>query len=147
LFVILLHGAGIQLNTVRNAIAVACQVTASCQMATVVGDAVLLSLLTPLVCQVKVQLSPCPIQPLLHLSATKGRTCYGQNSWIQIQRSQVQFPPVPDFLRSRGYIQPRLETEINGRDTDRATPFYPQKFELKFADQRRSLSPHGSLAE
>jgi predicted ferric reductase len=27
----------------------------------------------------------------------------GQSSWLQIQRSQVRFPALPDFLRSSGY--------------------------------------------
>jgi hypothetical protein len=26
----------------------------------------------------------------------------GQSSWLQVQRSQVQFPALPDFLRSSG---------------------------------------------
>jgi hypothetical protein len=37
--------------------------------------------------------------------------CSGQSSWLQIQRSRVRFPALPDFLRSSGsgveYIQPR----------------------------------------
>jgi hypothetical protein len=37
--------------------------------------------------------------------------CNGQSSWLQIQRSRVRFPALPDFLRSsgsgRGSTQPR----------------------------------------
>jgi hypothetical protein len=36
---------------------------------------------------------------------------YGQSSWLQIQRLQVRFPALPDFLRSSasgmGFTQPR----------------------------------------
>jgi hypothetical protein len=28
--------------------------------------------------------------------------CSGQSSWLQIQRSRVRFPALPDFLRSSG---------------------------------------------
>jgi hypothetical protein len=35
----------------------------------------------------------------------------GQSSWLQIQRSRVRFPTLPDFLRSSGFgtgsTQPR----------------------------------------
>jgi hypothetical protein len=36
-----------------------------------------------------------------HISDNNGST--GQSSWLQIQRSRVRFPEIPDFLRSSGF--------------------------------------------
>jgi hypothetical protein len=67
----------------------------------------------------------------------------GQSSWIQIQRSGVRFPGLPDFLRSSGSTQPHennwgaisrsRKTEINGRGDPMRWPpdtLYPQKLAL-----------------
>jgi hypothetical protein len=76
----------------------------------------------------------------------------GQNSWLQIQRSWVRFPALPDFLRSgsvTGSTQPREDnwgatwmkskgsgmedprlTAVRTRCPGRATPLYPQKLVL-----------------
>jgi hypothetical protein len=72
----------------------------------------------------------------------------GQNSWLQIQRSWVRFPELPDFLRSSGSgtgsTQPReynwgatwmekKKLEINGREDPLRWPrdtLYPQKLAL-----------------
>ena len=41
----------------------------------------------------------------------------GQGFWLQIQRSRVRFPALPDFLRGIGpgtvYSQPREPREVN----------------------------------
>jgi hypothetical protein len=76
----------------------------------------------------------------------------GQTSWLQIQRSRVRFPALPDFLRSSesgmGSTQPRednwgatwkessgsgLETEMNGRGDPLRWPrdiLYPLKWAI-----------------
>ena len=41
----------------------------------------------------------------------------GQSFWLQIQRSRVRFPALPDFLSGSGsgtgYTQPREPREVN----------------------------------
>ena len=77
----------------------------------------------------------------------------GQSFWLQIQRSRVRFPALPDFLSSSGSgtgsTQPRefnwgatwikssgsgLEnrdsTAVGNRYADHVTPLYPQKLAL-----------------
>jgi hypothetical protein len=79
----------------------------------------------------------------------------GQSSWLQIQRSWVRFPALPDFLRSSESIQPsednwgaiwmkkpRLRSRkpilsaLGMRCSDQATPS-TAKVGTKFADKRR----------
>jgi hypothetical protein len=38
----------------------------------------------------------------------------GQSFWLQIQRSQVQFPSLPDFLRSRGSGTGSTHRQVGG---------------------------------
>ena len=76
----------------------------------------------------------------------------GQSFWLQIQRSRVRFPALPDFLSSRGSgtgsTQPREVnwgatwikssgsgpenrwTAVGIRCADHVTPLYPQKLAL-----------------
>jgi len=45
----------------------------------------------------------------------------GQSFWLQIQRSRVRFPALPDFLSGSGsgtgYTQTREPREVNGSGT------------------------------
>jgi hypothetical protein len=62
----------------------------------------------------------------------------GQSSWLQIQRSRVRFPALPDFLRSSGSIkgstQPREDKWgtiwMENRDLTTRHPLYPRKLAL-----------------
>jgi hypothetical protein len=81
-----------------------------------------------------------------------------RSSWLQTQRSRVRFPPLPDFLRSGGFVmgstQPRELLEGKERLWSRklrlttvgdppCSPhgtLYPLKLALDFADKWQSHS-------
>jgi hypothetical protein len=92
----------------------------------------------------------------------------GQSFWLQIQRSWVRFPALPDFLRSSrsgtGSTQPREDnwgatwkkqqrlrsrkprlTTGGNRCADHATPSIRKSWHV-FANKWRSLGWHSSLA-
>jgi hypothetical protein len=93
----------------------------------------------------------------------------GQSSWLQIQRSRVRFPALPDVLRSNGSgtgslslvsaIEELLEWKSSGfglenREYGRGDPLrwprntlYPQKVGINLANMRRSLGRYSSLAD
>jgi hypothetical protein len=73
----------------------------------------------------------------------------GQSSWLQIQRSWVRFPALPDFLSSSlsgtGSTQELLERKSSGSDLEsrKYGRGYPHSLFAKvgtnFADKRRSF--------
>ena len=98
----------------------------------------------------------------------------GQSFWLEIQRSRVRSPALPDFLSSSGSgtesTQPREPREVNWgatwmkksrgsrfrkqrltavgtRCADHVTPLYPQKVGTNFADRRRPLCRYSSRAD
>jgi len=95
----------------------------------------------------------------------------GQNFWLQIQRSRVRSPALPDFLSSSGSgtgsTQPREVnwgatwmkkssgsrsrkqrlTAVGTRCADHVTPLYPQNLALTFSDRQRPLCRYSSRAD
>jgi hypothetical protein len=70
---------------------------------------------------------------------------------VSLERGPFNIVSINEELLERRVAAPVLATEINDRGgnrrVDHATPLYPQKLALNFADKWRSLSLYSSLVD
>jgi hypothetical protein len=68
-----------------------------------------------------------------------------------LERGPLGLVRINEELHEREVVAPVWKTEVNGRAESaaliHATPLYPQKLALNFADKWRSLSRYSSLAD